>query len=274
MLLSQCLFADDIFDAIRSGDVELVRALLDADAGLLASHDHFGQTPLDVSAVVPNWEIFRLILAYGPDVNNIAADGGTVMHRVAHYDAPEMMALLIDAGSNIHASNQWGRTPLHVAARRGCRGVAELLLAGGADPNAGTNEGWTPLHVAYKSDHPELIEVLIAGGADEEAADKDGLKPRDHAFKRPAAIPLDPDKFDEYVGAYDLGGGFTVRVWREGDKFRIAEFAQDEIYPIGEDEFYCVQEPWKVTFERGDGGTVEKIYLAFLRRTVSATRVK
>lgn len=274
ILVSQSVAADDIFDAIKAGDAERVKSMLDADAGLLASRDHFGNTPLDIAAVVPDWAIFKLILEYGPDVNNIAGDGGTVMHRAAHYDEPEMFALLIAAGSNIHASNQWGRTPLHVAARRGCKGVAELLLANGADPNAGTREGWTPLHVAYKSDHPALIEVLITGGADQEATDQDGRKPRDYAFTRPPAIALDTGKFEDYVGTYDLGGGFTARVWREGDKLCLKEFGRDEIYPVGEDEFFCVQEPWKVTFTRGDDGAVDTIYLGFLRRTVSGTKVK
>lgn len=74
------------------------------------------------------------------------------------------------------------------------------------------------------------------------------------------------------MGIYDLGGGFTTKVWREGAALRIREFAPDGLYPIGVDSFFCDQEPWRVEFKRDDEGSVKSIVLHFLRRTVEGTR--
>ena len=43
------------------------------------------------------------------------------------------------------------RTPLHEAAMEGHREIVELLIAAGADVNAKNNWGWTPL---FESLHP------------------------------------------------------------------------------------------------------------------------
>ena len=152
--------------AAKRGDENAVRKALDEDSTLAQATDAQGMTALDWAATREHWHIFQRLLAKGAPVSRVASDGGTVLHRVAHFDRPDMFLLLIEAGGDITTQNQWGRTPLHVAARRGCRQVANLLIARGADLHATTNEGWTPLHVAYRAGQPELVEVLLASGAD------------------------------------------------------------------------------------------------------------
>ncbi len=46
----------------------------------------------------------------------------------------------------------------------------------------------------------------------------------------------------------------------------------DSSRTIGADSFFCVQEPWRVEFERGDDGSVETIALHFLRRSVKGVK--
>jgi hypothetical protein len=53
----------------------------------------------------------------------------------------------------------------------------------------------------------------------------------------------------------------------------MAEFGPNELYPIGEDTFYCVREPWKVTFRRDESGRVGGIRIDFLRRSVQGERL-
>ena len=265
---------EDIIAAVLKGDLEAVKAILANDPDQVNATDKYGYTPLNWAATRAQWEIFRLLIDSGAKVNVVGADGGTTMHRACHYDRADMVALLIDKGCDIALQNQWGRAPLHVTARRGCLDVAHLLIARGADLNAVTNEGWTPLHVAYKSGQPGMVELLIAAGADTDALDKEGMRPRNHAFERPQWIAFDPADFDQYTGYYSFGGDFGVEVWREGDKFFLCEFSIDRIYPTGPDEFFCVQEPWKVVFGRNEAGEVASIDLDFLRRTVRAQKVR
>ncbi len=258
--------------AARRGDENAVRRSLDANPDLVHATDALGMTALDWAATRQHWHIFRQLLAKGASVMAVGFDGGTVVHRVCHYDHPEMLQLLVDAGADITVQNQWGRTPLHVAARRGCRRVAELLLARGADPNAATREGWTTLHVAYRSGQPELVEALLSAGADPEKRDSAGLRPIDHAFQRPAAISIDPAKLYEYQGLYDVSEDFHFKVWVEGEALHLQDFGADAMYPTGVDSFYCESEPWSVAFQRDEDGAVNTVEVHFLRRPVSGIR--
>lgn len=257
-----------IIDAAARGDDHAVRKLLEKDPALAHEKDILGYTPLDWAAVRGHWFVFRHLLDAGAPVNNIAGDGGTPMHRVCHHDQPDALRLLIDAGADIAVANQWGRVPMHVVARCGGVESARVLLAAGARIDPVTKEGWTPLHVAYMAGQPRMVEFLLAQGADPGRKDSKGKRPEDYAFTRPPAITLAADQFDQYVGHYDLGHGFSFKVWREDDGLHIREFAPDRLYPIGPDEFFCEREPWRATFVRDEGGAVVAVDVAFLRRTV------
>jgi hypothetical protein len=263
-----------IHDAVKAGDLEAVRAILAEDRTLINALDDFRYTPLDWAATTAEWGIFELLLKAGADVGNIGWDGGTVLHRACHYEKPEMAELLIRRGVDRHRQNQWGRSALHVAARRGHVEVAELLIKHGLDPDAATKEGWTPLHVAAKSGHPHMLEFLRDAGADASLKDLSGALAVDYFRSRPESIHLDPQELSRYVGDYATEEGFVIRIWQRDGKLHITDFGHDEMYPIGKDEFYCVHEPWSVTFFRNDAGRVHKMDLAFLRRTLRCRRIE
>ncbi len=117
-----------------------------------------------------------------------------------------------------------------------------------------------------------MVELLLESGSDPNRLDEEGRRPADCARPRPAEVLLESRILDDYVGIYDLGGGFSVKIWRDGDRLGIREFAPDHLYPIGPDEFFCRQEPWKVRFNRSDSGAVEAVEVDFLRRSVRGVR--
>jgi hypothetical protein len=262
----------DVIDAAKRGDIHAVHRLITDSPEVVDARDDSGYTALHWAGIRGHWRIFLELVAAGAPVNAVGGDGGTPLHWTCHHDRADMVEVLLAAGADVDVCNQWGRTPLHVAARRGCRSVVAVLLAAGADPDATTNEGWTPLHVAAMSGHDELAALLIAGGADPEARDESGRTHAEVARQRPAAVGIEASKLDDYVGIYDLGGGASAKVWREGEGLRIREFAPDGLYPIGADTFFCDQEPWRVDFQRGDSGSVEAIEIHFLRRSVKGAR--
>ncbi|MCK5651403.1 MAG: ankyrin repeat domain-containing protein, partial [Gemmatimonadetes bacterium] len=263
----------DIFEAARQGRLDRVQAIVESDPDAVHARDESRYTALHWAAIRAQWEAFQLLVESGADPSAVGGDGGTPLHWAAHHDRADMVRLLVNRGADVMLPNQWGRTPLHTAARRGCARVAELLLANGADPNAQTNEGWTALNVAYRSGHSDMVDLLIARGASETIADEDGNLPRDVAFTRPTPTSMTRQEKDEYVGEYDLGGGFSLHVWRVGDQLRFLDFAPDDIDPVGEDEFFCRQEPWRVAFSRDADGRVAGIEVDFLRRTVGGPKV-
>jgi hypothetical protein len=257
----------DLVDAAKRGDGHAVHRLIEEGADLEV-RGPMGYTALHWAGIRGNWRILAELVAAGAPVDAVGSDGGSPLHWTCHHDRPEAVRLLLDAGADVAAQNQWGRTPLHVAARRGCVGVAELLLDAGADPNATTNEGWTPMHVAAMSGLDSMIDLLETRGADPTRKDSEGHTPCQSWKRRPAAVEIADSQIEEYVGIYDLGRGFSMKVWREGDGLRLREFAPDDLIPIGVDEFICLQEPWKVRFLRGNNGDIRTIEVDFLRRTI------
>jgi ankyrin repeat protein len=258
--------------ASARGDENAVRKSLDAHPSLLNATDALRMTALDWAATRGHWHLFRYLLAKHASVSNVGFDGGTVLHRVSHYDRPGEVRALLQAGADVTARNSWGRTPLHVAVRRGCDSVAALLLASGADPNVGTNEGWTPLHVAYLGGHRQMVELLRTAGADPQRTDSAGRRPEEYAFARPTEVPIEPADLYEYQGLYDVDTDFHFKVWVADGKLRIQDFASDDLYPTAPDSFYCRSEPWSVRFTRDAGAEVNGIEVHFLRRAVRGVK--
>jgi hypothetical protein len=231
-----------------------------------------GYTALHWAAIREHRRIAAELVAAGSPVDAVGSDGGTPLHWACHHDQPSVIRLLLEAGADPNLRNRWGRAPLHVAARRNNLQDAELLLEAGADPNATTLEGWTALHVASRSGHAAMVELLAARGSDPTRTDADGLTPEESWRPRPSPVAVDVARLDAYIGIYDLGHGATAKVWRDGEALRMREFAADDLYPIGVDEFSCRKEPWQVRFVRGDDGDVEGIEIDFLRRTVRGSK--
>lgn len=122
---------------------------------------------------------------------------GVLDNAVAWTRDPTVVSILLDAGAELHAGNDYRAfTPLHHAARNGTAGVVRTLLAAGADVNAwatgySTDYGWnwTPLHLAAQSNpDPEVVAALLDAGADLMALGGAG-------FRAPAHSPL------HYAGA-------------------------------------------------------------------------
>lgn len=262
----------DIVEAAKQGKFDVVKAILVHDTEEVLSADKTGYTALHWAGMRENWDIFKLLLEYGAEVNIVGADGGTPVHWACHHDRPDMIKILLSKGGGVNIQNRWGRTPLHAAVRRGCREVAALLLEKGAKPDAVTNEGWTPLHVAYRSGHKDVIDLLLSKGLSKETKDTEGKTPPELYAERPTPVQVDTRIYDEYIGEYAVGGDFSFKVWKEDDELYFLDFAVDELYPIAEDVFSCKQEPWRVTFVRNEQGKVYKLEVEFIRRKVTGIK--
>jgi ankyrin repeat protein len=85
-----------------------------------------------------------------------------------------MAALLLRAGADLKAANDYGATALYAAAANADPDIAAILLAAGADANARLLSGETPLMEAAERGNLETLRVLLSRGADPNAREANG----------------------------------------------------------------------------------------------------
>lgn len=124
--------APGLIEAVKAGDAERVRALLES----------------------------------GADAGAAELDGSTALLWASHRDDVETVRLLIEAGADASGGNDLGATPLWAASENGSTAVVRMLLEAGADPNRELLSGETPVMVAARAGSTEVVRQLVAAGAD------------------------------------------------------------------------------------------------------------
>ena len=115
--------------AIKSGDIEKLKALLNEDPSLATarssrSHPTLLQClALDAVNVPNKVEMAKLLIDGGADING-------ALGAAASIDNVEITALMLDRGANINGTGTW--SPLEEALYWNNRGVIDLLLERGA----------------------------------------------------------------------------------------------------------------------------------------------
>jgi RNA polymerase sigma factor (sigma-70 family) len=146
-----------LFVAIRRGDEEAVRALVEADPSLLHTVERW--SPDDAMGLgLPN------------------AEAGTPLVRAVATGNVSMTRLLLDAGAEASQRCQClgAESALWTAVGLGYAEIADLLLIAGADADAAAFAGVTPLMLAAQRGNTALCERLVAAGADAELRDDTG----------------------------------------------------------------------------------------------------
>ena len=164
---------------------EQIQACIDNDADVNA-RNITGRTPLHLLASRnKNPELIKLLVDAGANIE-AREDfiGNTPLHwAVSANKTLKMITALLDAGANVHARTTGGFTPLHLAALSNTNPeIIKILSDAGADLNAQNWSKSTPLHFAAKdTENPEVIIALIKAGADGKAKDTWGKQPLDYA---------------------------------------------------------------------------------------------
>ena len=164
-----------LHEAATTGDVELVRYLLDGGAAVDARALLDGATPLHSAARSGEAEVARLLLARGAAVGARTAGRHTPLHMAAAGGHGALAELLLAHSAEVDALSSGG-TPLHLAAREGHAALVELLLARGAEVDTRRKyQAKTPLMLAARNGHATAAAVLLRHGADVAARDDERM---------------------------------------------------------------------------------------------------
>ncbi len=155
----------DIFEAAALGRAERVLELLAGEPSLAGSRSPDGFTALHYPAFFGRGDAVgasRALLAAGADVNARSANDLSVLplHSAVAGDHDDVVAVLLDAGADVNATQRHGWTPLHGAAQNGVDATVDRLLAGGADRAARNDDGKSAADLAAAAGHEALAARL------------------------------------------------------------------------------------------------------------------
>lgn len=120
---------------------------------------------LMTAAANPDSEVARLFLSRKAEVNYKDADGRTPLITAARFSSPEVVSLLVEAGSAIDHCDNFGYSALMAAAEMNVEPeIIRILIEAGANPCfMDLQEGKTALDFAMSNDflkNSEVIEIL------------------------------------------------------------------------------------------------------------------
>ncbi|KAL7794356.1 ankyrin repeat-containing domain protein [Trichoderma ceciliae] len=174
-----------LYLAVADGITEVTNLLIDKGANV-ATAGKDGRTPLHMalSHGTDGLDIAKKLLQVGKANNadnsyakTAANDCATPLHIAAEYGLTEAIDMLIEAGFNINATDEYGQTPLLIAIYEKKWTFAEKLLKFGADVKADKRYGYTPLLGAIIGGEGDVVQKLLKAGVDVDVTDKDGYSP-------------------------------------------------------------------------------------------------
>ena len=165
--------AQDLADAARRNDVNMVRCLLDAGAD---KEFRVGdKTALMLASELGHLEVVHLLLEARADTDSWDNFGRTALLHASESGHLAIVRLLLEAGADKDCWNTVGETALLLASEGGHLEVARLLLEAGANKDCTDLVGKTALLRASESGHSEIARLLVEAGADKDCKDLSGM---------------------------------------------------------------------------------------------------
>jgi len=151
-------------EAVRDGDVEAARRLLDADPALIRISDGRDLDLLTLAISRDDRTMVRLLLERGapPDGPN----GEVPLSLALRATDPWHAQTLLQAGATPDPIADDAFWPLDEAIALNSLGAVRLLLDHGADVNRTDRTGGTPLETAVAMQNYRIAELLLERGAD------------------------------------------------------------------------------------------------------------
>lgn len=202
----------ELLDAVRKGDADTVRRLLDGQPALVDARGDDGVPAVRLAvyyrhpelvrafiergarmdiydaAATGEWDKLKALLGRTPSLlNSRSTDGATPLALAAFFGHRNVVEYLLDRGAAVNTLSTnpaFPFTPLHSAMSGGNREIFDLILSRGADVRVREGGGLTVLHEAAAIGSIEYVRLLLAKGADPDVRTDEGKLPEDFAVAR------------------------------------------------------------------------------------------
>jgi ankyrin repeat protein len=134
-VFSTALFSQEIFEAVKAGDLAKVKILVEKDPQIINAKNRDGITILFAAVGYPRLEIAEYLISKGADVNVRNDFTTTPLHLACENGLPlEFVRLLVEKGADVNAVAKYSGRPLDLALDGGDAAVIDFLKSKSARP--------------------------------------------------------------------------------------------------------------------------------------------
>lgn len=154
-----------IFHAVKSGNRDIARLLLERGADPNVSYNDATGSPLDSAVSAGDPEMVSLLIKWKAGVNYKMRGAQTALHTACMQKESEqasaIITVLLQSGADVNAVTHMGVTPLMNAVEADNTSAVRILLQRGADPRIQNIKGRTALDIALNGGkNTEIISLL------------------------------------------------------------------------------------------------------------------
>lgn len=168
MILCRAMNFEELLDAVRKGETEIVRACMSSNILPCEKEWKGGYKFLNLALAYKEYEVARILLERATKVNNeTERPERTPLHYAATDNKIDLMKQLLEKGADPNAIDEHDMTPLHYGVILENLDSVELLLDHGADADEVTDHvfRFTPYQHACKSGRYEILESFLNHGS-------------------------------------------------------------------------------------------------------------
>lgn len=151
-----------LLHAAQAGTASKIERLLKSGVAVDTCTEH-GATALQVACFYGSVDVAKLLLRAGANPSCSDVDGNSA---ILASQEPEIVAMLIEKGADLNATDDDGKSPLSNAVNSGFWEISKLLLAAGAKHcDQIEDDDELKLHSSHRSGDPREVKLLRQHGA-------------------------------------------------------------------------------------------------------------
>ena len=153
-------FTQDIYDACRKGNLELIKQLSKVNPDTINTPNKSGYTPLIIAGYRNQLEAVKVLLDLGANVNAVSEDG-TVLTAACYKSNTALVKILLEQHADVNVKNNAGTTPLMFAIMAENEEIVKLLIENKADTQTMDNSRKSAVDFAKDCDSKVIKQLII-----------------------------------------------------------------------------------------------------------------